>query len=473
MPEGPAAAADRWFDAYDAALDRGILDLYGHYSPEATFDHRALGMDVTSGRDALREHLTTMAGAPLLQRDPIEPLHVSRTGAVSVMALPGSARAAFVMSLAATGITSETYAPSLVTLRSTHPSDGRLTDLQRFSRTYVAAWEGQDATAVSDLYAADASLTDELQDISITGSVRIGELTRADADRGGLPDAAMVALPGLGGPALFATGDSDPGDLLDTVVLLVSSDAGCPSHVAIVLELDAAGRITGETRHHVTTDVGGCGVPRPPTGPWWEGLAIPPGVSVARSGTLTLDDRTIEVRNSSPALDRLLAWGLRRFTEAGLDPPAVDTVTFVDRMSAACSGINGLAAAGDVSLCFGTADACTDDGCTRWIPWAKKALLHELSHVWLTRNMDPGARSPVLRAAGLTVWESTDVPWGQQGAELAAEVLSDRLMDERVSLNTKLARRYSCEEVAEILGIITDMPQVEAACTTSTAPAPG
>jgi hypothetical protein len=369
------------------------------------------------------------------------------------------------MSLAATGITSETYAPSLVTLRSTHPSDDRLTSLQRFAQAYVAAWAGQDATAVSGLYALDATLTDELLDLSVTGPDAVGALARAAADRGGLPGATLVGLPELGGPAVFATGNPDPGDPLDTVVLLLSPAGDCPSHVAIVLRLDADGRIAGEARHHGATDVGGCSVPRLPTTPWWEGLAIPPGVSVAHSGTLMVDDRTIEVRNSSPALDELLSWGLGRFTEAGLLPPAVESVTFVDRKAPACARINGLAAGGQVSLCFGTSDACTDDGCTGWRAWAKKAVLHELSHVWMTQNVTPETQSTFLQTSALPTWESADLPWGNRGVELAAETMSGALMDEPVTLNVKLGRRYTCAELATLYTALVGQPPTNPPCT--------
>jgi hypothetical protein len=273
-----------------------------------------------------------------------------------------------------------------------------------------------------------------------------------------------MGLPDLGGPAVFATGNPDPGDPLDTVVLLLSTAGDCPSHVAIVLGLDAEGRIAGETRHHGATDVGGCSVPRPPTQPWWEGLAIPPGVSVAYSGALTVDDRTIEVRNSSPALDGLLRWGLGRFSEAGLRPPAVESVTFVDRKAPACTGINGLAAAGEVYLCFGTSDACTDDGCTGWRAWAKKAVLHELSHVWMTQNVTPETQSTFLGASGFPTWESADLPWGKRGVELAAETMSGALMDEAVTMNVKLGRRYTCAELATLYTALAGQPPTNPPC---------
>ena len=293
----------------------------------------------------------------------------------------------------------------------------------------------------------------------------MGALAHAAVDRGGLPDAGLVGLPDLGGPAVFATGNTDPGDPLDTVVLVVSTAGGCPTHVAIVLTVDAEGRIAGEARHHGTTDVGGCSVPRPPTTPWWEQLAIPPGVSVARSGSLTVDDRTIEVRDSSPALDRLLRWGLGRFTEAGVHPPAVERVTFVDRTAPACTGINGLATGGQVSLCFGTSDACTDNRCTGWRAWAKKAALHELSHVWMTQNVTPETQSTFLRASGLPTWESADLPWGERGVELAAETMSGALMDEPVTPNLKLGRRYTCGELATLYTALAGRPPTNPRCT--------
>jgi hypothetical protein len=172
----------------------------------------------------------------------------------------------------------------------------------------------------------------------------------------------------------------------------------------------------------------------------------------------------MEVRNSAPALDGLLRWGLGRFTEAGLLTPAVDSVTFVDRKAPACTGINGLAAGRQVSLCFGTSDACTDDGCTGWRAWAKKAVLHELSHVWTTQNVTPDTRSTFLRESGLPSWESADLPWGRRGVELAAETMSGALMDEPVPMNVKLERRYSCGESATLYTTLTGRPPTSPPC---------
>jgi hypothetical protein len=471
MPEketsraAPVAAAQRWFDAYNAALEHGILDLYGYYSPSVAFDHRGLGVNATSGRDALREHLTTMAGAPLLQRAAIGALHLSESGAVEVAALPGSMTAAFVRSLAATGITAETYAPSLVTLRAAHPDDERLNVLDATAEEYVSAWAGQDVEAVADLYSPGARITDDLLDITAAGTDEVRALGRAAPSDGGLPDSLLVALPDLGGPAVFATGDPDPVDPLDTVVLLLSADVACPNHLAVVLRLDADGLIAEEDRYHGAADLGGCHVPMPAAGGWWEEVAIPPGVSVGHSGTLTVADSTLDVRNSSPALDRLIGWGLGRFTDAGLVAPGVHSVTFVDRKAPACGGINGLAAGDAVSLCFGTSDACTDDGCAGWRPWARKALVHELSHLWLAQNVTPGARDTFLRASGLTTWESTDQPWGERGVELAAETMAGELMDEPVTPNVKLTRRYTCDEWAAMYAILTGDEPADLACS--------
>jgi hypothetical protein len=185
---------------------------------------------------------------------------------------------------------------------------------------------------------------------------------------------------------------------------------------------------------------------------------------VEHSGTLTLVDRTIEVRNSSPTLDRLIGWGLGRFTEAGLVAPGVDSVTFVDRRAPACAGINGLAAGNDVSLCFGTSDACTDDGCAGWRPWARKALLHELSHLWLAQYVTPETQSTFLSASGLPTWESPDLPWGERGVELAAETMAGALMDEAVAPNVELTRSYACAQWAAMYTILTGQAPADPTC---------
>ena len=224
----------------------------------------------------------------------------------------------------------------------------------------------------------------------------------AAPDAGGLPAVALVSACGpRRSGRVRDRGLSDQDAPLDTVILLLASADGCPGNVAVVLRMDDRGLITRETRFHTDAELGGFAAPTLHAGAWWDGLAIPPGISVEHSGTLTLHDRTVEVRNGSPALERLLTWGIQRFADADLVAPVLDSVTFVDRKSPACTGINGLAAGADVSLCFGTADACSDDGCLGWRPWAKATLLHELSHVWMSQNVTPATREQFLRAAGL------------------------------------------------------------------------
>ncbi|HSO03255.1 MAG TPA: hypothetical protein VLQ92_02150, partial [Candidatus Limnocylindrales bacterium] len=167
---------------------------------------------------------------------------------------------------------------------------------------------------------------------------------------------------------------------------------------------------------------------------------------------------------SSPALNRLLAWGLQRYSAAELDVPAVRAVTFVDRKAPACSGINGLAAGSEVSLCFGTADACSDDGCTGWRAWAKATLLHELAHVWISENVAQDVRDQFLSVSGLPTWESVDSLWGDRGVELAAEAMAGSLMDEPVTLNIEFDRRYSCAELARLYAILAGAPPVDPPC---------
>ncbi len=370
------------------------------------------------------------------------------------MALAGSVKAAFVMSLAPTGITAETYAPSLVALRAEHPSDGRLRRVQRTADAYVAAWGNQDHPAAATLYAPTAHITDDLLGVAATGIDEVRALASASPARGSLDGAALVALPDLGGPALFAAGGTDPDDPLDTVVLLVTTDRGCASHVAVVLHLDDDGRIVEEGRHHSAADIGGCAVPRVSVGPWWDKVAIPPGISDARSGTLSVQGRTIEVRSSSPSLDRLLEWGMGRFAAADLSAPVVDSVTFVSPSAPACARINGLAWGEDVALCFGTSDACTDNGCAGWRPWVKRALLHELSHLWISQNVSPEVQVAFVRSAALPTWAADDSPWGKRGVELAAETMAGTLIDEPVALNAKLDRR-SCADLAGLYTLLT------------------
>lgn len=112
--------------------------------------------------------------------------------------------------------------------------DARRLDMHVRAREYLAAWSSADGSAVRQLYATDATATDDLAAVQAMGAAQIGTLAEAGVAAGGLPGVTLDSLPDLGGPANFAAGRPTSGEAppsLETQVLLVTVDdgSGCPA----------------------------------------------------------------------------------------------------------------------------------------------------------------------------------------------------------------------------------------------------
>ena len=114
----------------------------------------------------------------------------------------------------------------------------------------------------------------------------------------------------------------------------------------------------------------------------------------------------------------IAAWALGRYETAGLELPPL-TIRFSDPTPAGCER-----AAARVHL---------DESPIRIeICWSNPfILLHELAHVWETRNV-PKARHSTFNATriGVKSWASLDVPWSQRGREHAANIIAWGLLEE-------------------------------------------
>lgn len=123
----------------------------------------------------------------------------------------------------------------------------------------------------------------------------------------------------------------------------------------------------------------------------------------------------------------LVRWALSRYTEAGLDAPAVH-VTFHDEEDA-CAGHSGLfrdQPKPRIDMC----------GFTEFSTAAKKTMLHELAHAWAHENLTVDDIDEFLDARGLFVWAGPGAPWELKGSEHAAEILSWALFDRELRLVT-------------------------------------
>jgi hypothetical protein len=139
----------------------------------------------------------------------------------------------------------------------------------------------------------------------------------------------------------------------------------------------------------------------------------------------------VELINSSPNLERVAAWAFDRFIECGLEPPVVSSITFTDTSEIchdAQAHTSWQTGVWRVELCFGDDDLCVAD-CTQFRTWAKRALLHELGHAWLTQNLAGDVRNAFMRSLGLEVWADSSVPWELHAREHAAETIAWGLLD--------------------------------------------
>jgi hypothetical protein len=143
-----------------------------------------------------------------------------------------------------------------------------------------------------------------------------------------------------------------------------------------------------------------------------------------------------------------------RFAAVPLATPGVDRVTFLPADTDDCDAIKGYLWGGSATLCMTADAACLDAGCTRWRPWAKAVVLHELAHAWLAERVGPAARTRFLDHTGLATWESRDVPWGERGAEWAAAIFAWALTDEAHPPHPDLVLP-SCEERQELFTLLT------------------
>jgi hypothetical protein len=117
------------------------------------------------------------------------------------------------------------------------------------------------------------------------------------------------------------------------------------------------------------------------------------------------------VYGASPEQVQMARWAAGRFEIATLRVPGVE-IHFHDDLSD-CDGHLGYAVDGRVDLCTSLVDAPT-----------RRALLHELGHVWLDQNLAPLVQAAFLRLRDLSAWNSSNDPWNLRGSEHGAEVMA-------------------------------------------------
>jgi len=142
----------------------------------------------------------------------------------------------------------------------------------------------------------------------------------------------------------------------------------------------------------------------------------------------------VEVTGATEQL-AMARWAVERFEIAGLEPPVVE-IAF-HRGLAGCGGHLGLARQGEVDVCTTVVD-----------PIARRALLHEMGHIWLDQNLSDPERERFLEARGLHAWNDSSDTWSlrgsEQGAEIMAWALGERIVTPQIPDNQpiQLARGF-------------------------------
>lgn len=299
--------------------------------------------------------------------------------------------------------------------------------------SWVAAWSAPDPTAFRLLYARDAVVED-----SIAGWEARGAADIAARATGQTRTSWAVAILEDGTPAVYPIAHR-PDGLVGIVALVEAADRrGCPGRLAIVVEIRGQ-FLVREERYWEVERARTC-VPRSalPEDTWWRGrsLLLPVPTPAERleelTSAITASGTSIDVRNSTAGLDRLLEWGLSRFEQAGLDHPRLTKVVFSSHV-AECDSVAGRAHAGDdgwdLLICTSEEEACEDTSCTTFELRARHTILHELAHVWMDDHLDDDAQEAFLEFVGLDDWLGTDRRWVERGIEHAAEMIAWGLLD--------------------------------------------
>jgi hypothetical protein len=150
-------------------------------------------------------------------------------------------------------------------------------------------------------------------------------------------------------------------------------------------------------------------------GTWWLRSAGAAAKVAIRQG--------VEVSGGTPEQLAMARWAVGRFEAAGLEPPAVE-IAFHRGLSG-CGGHLGFAREGEIDICTTLVNAM-----------ARRALLHEMSHIWLDQHADDDVRERFLDLRDLPSWNAYGDAWElrgyEQGAEIIAWVLGERILTPQI-----------------------------------------
>jgi hypothetical protein len=162
----------------------------------------------------------------------------------------------------------------------------------------------------------------------------------------------------------------------------------------------------------------------------------------AGSQAVSIGPGVLVIGTATPRQLELARWGVERFEIAGLQPPRVEIGFHAD--PSGCVGHLGFARRAQVDVCTMLVNAMT-----------RRALLHELSHVWLDQNVSTWTRTTFLEVRGLPSWNAQEDPWRLRGFEQAAEIISwaigERILSAQIPANDP-------EQLADAYELLTGRP---------------
>ena len=434
--------AHQWFAAYHSALRQGVFNAGRFYAADVSVDTTMFAGNRVTGRIEAITEIGTIFSA--MGRTGTEELpgdvYLAEGGALQPGGFAHAQQevpqvVASISQVGPGGIEAQAFGVS----PRVWGRDWRMPALEDLVTRWSQAWQEGASSGVEDLYAPDATLVDSLAAIRAVSRTAIAEVVEQPGPRGRLPVSALEPW-GAASPRLYVLGlgrsvwwRMAP---IERVAVLDQTTAGrCPGAIAAVLTLEGGPgsedplRIVREERYHRDADLARCSGGRLPAG-WWDDVPMPAPVAKEPTGAIDAGANRVATFNATPSLAALASWGLDRYAAAGLSTPRLAEVAFYSPTVDLCEGVAGLAAGGAVSLCLATAQACVDDACTDWAPWAKWTVLHELGHVWIATNTTQVEHDHFVQQAGLGSWADTDAPWGERGVEVAASALAWGLMDE-------------------------------------------
>jgi hypothetical protein len=369
----------------------GVEHALAFAAADVELDDRAWSGKVLHGRAAVIDHLVRRFGLTL-DEVTLQGVHVDERGALVQLrysAMPGFPGAVDILQVRAYGPDGVESMRNLVSVDTLRSRPGALTATFDAPLAHAAA------------YAEEAAGT------------------------------AVASIQGTDAPAVYL--DERVPQLAGTMAVVLEPEPGvCPRTTAIQLKVEG-GRIREERRLRAPGPGRGCGLPA--TG-WWSALTAPvPEEGPTRSVPLGAHD--VELRGASPGLEQVLRWGIGRFRAAGLEPPALASVSF-SAATGRCAGVGGRARLGDdgveLLLCFGEEKVCREATCATATLSARITLLHELAHAWLHAHLDEQAEQAYVDRIGVQAWNSGDLPWAERGVERAAETLMWGLLDRHIPL---------------------------------------